>query len=227
LPLEIQLTEWQFEISLRFVANFNSADLEKLLPDAMELSTIFTFLLFIALSYAQRIRFAGHYSLGPAKQYIAFSETTLWPGKTPSPQRDRLALWAGSGTDTGNLIQAIIVSMDKERVQCKGKPGQWCVFASVLQGRQRMGKQYALDSNKGVTVRYDYKSSGVTEQTVSVNGQMVSSLSLGTLMRQFTTLLLIPKASGKAKGWGTAIECQDSACQGLVNAHSSYHQNAS
>ena len=145
----------------------------------MELCTIFTLLHFIALSHAQRIRFAGHYSLGPAKQYIAFSETTLWPGKTPSPQRDRLALWAGSGTDTGNLIQAIIVSMDKERVQCKGKAGQWCVFASVLQGRQRMGKQYAMDSNKGVTVRYDYKSSGVTEQTVSVNGQVVSTISLG------------------------------------------------
>jgi hypothetical protein len=145
----------------------------------MELLVTFSFILFVALSHAQRIRFAGHYALGPAKQYIAFSETTLWPGKTPSPQRDRLALWAGSGTDAGNLIQAIIVSQDKERVQCKGKPGQWCVFASVLQGRQRMGKQYALDSNKGVTVRYDYKSSGVTQQTVSVNGQVVSSLSLG------------------------------------------------
>jgi hypothetical protein len=94
-----------------------------------------------------------------------------------------MALWAGSGTDTGNLIQAIIVSMDKERVQCRGKPGQWCVFASVLQGRQRVGKQYALDSNKGVTVRYDYKSSGVTEQTVSVDGKVVSTLSLGELVR--------------------------------------------
>jgi hypothetical protein len=29
-------------------------------------------------------------------------------------------------------------------------------------------------------------------------------------------------ASGKAKGWGTAIECQDSACQGIVNAHSEF-----
>jgi hypothetical protein len=146
----------------------------------MALLAVISLLLFTPLAAARRIRFAGHYSLGPAKQYIAFSETTLWPGKTPSPQRDRLALWAGSGTDQGNLIQAIIVSWDKERVQCRGKPGQWCVFASVLQGgRQQMGKQYAMDPDKGVTVRYDYKSSGVTEQTVSVDRQVISSMSLG------------------------------------------------
>jgi hypothetical protein len=148
----------------------------------MILIAVISILHFTWLTLSQRIRFAGHYSLGPAKQYIAFSETTLWPGKPPSPQRDRLALWAGSGTDKGNLIQAIIVSVDKERVQCRGKPGQWCVFASVLQGgRQQMGKQYALDPDKGVTVRYDYKSSGVTEQTVIVDGHTISTMNLGRL----------------------------------------------
>ena len=76
--------------------------------------------------------------------------------------------------------------MDKERVQCRGKPGQWCVFASVLQGTQRMGKQYAMDADKGVTVRYDYKANGVTEQTVTVDGQVVSTLNLGKLLENLS-----------------------------------------
>jgi hypothetical protein len=146
----------------------------------MLLLVLASFATLFSLAVAQStIKFAGHYSLGPAAKHIVFSETTLWPGKTPSPQRDRLALWAGSGTDTGNLIQAIIVSRDRERVQCHGAAGQWCVFASVLQGgRQRMGPQYALDANKGVTVRYNYKESGVTEQTVTVDGKVVSTINL-------------------------------------------------
>jgi hypothetical protein len=39
---------------------------------------------------------------------------------------------------------------------------------------------------------------------------------------QTLELGLTLEASGKAKGWGTAIECQDSACQGIVNAHSTF-----
>jgi hypothetical protein len=60
-------------------------------------------------------RFGPHFSLGPTQNYIVFAETTLYPGKPPSPQQDRLALWPGMGTDTGNLIQGIVVSLDKER----------------------------------------------------------------------------------------------------------------
>lgn len=51
--------------------------------------------------------------------------------------------------------------------------------------------------------KYD-EASGNYTQTVSIEGQVVSTLST---------------ASGKAQGWGTAVECQDE-CSGIVNAHS-------
>jgi hypothetical protein len=62
-------------------------------------------------------RFGPAFSLGPTQSYIVYAETTLYPGKTPQPQLDRLALWAGMGTDAkpSNLIQAIIVSLGSER----------------------------------------------------------------------------------------------------------------
>lgn len=51
--------------------------------------------------------------------------------------------------------------------------------------------------------KYDDASGNYT-QTVSIDGTVVSTLST---------------ASGKAQGWGTAVECQDE-CSGIVNAHS-------
>jgi hypothetical protein len=54
--------------------------------------------------------------------------------------------------------------------------------------------------------KYD-ESSGNTTQTLTVDGQVVSTYSSN---------------SGKAIGWGTAVECQDDACDGTVNAHSKF-----
>ena len=48
-------------------------------------------------------------------------------------------------------------------------------------------------------------STGKYDQTVSLNGSVVSSLSTD---------------DGQAQGWGTAVECQDSACKSSVPAHS-------
>ena len=56
------------------------------------------------------IRFGPYYSLGATNSYIIESTTTLFPGRTSSPQQDRLALWPGMGTDADALIQSILVS---------------------------------------------------------------------------------------------------------------------
>ena len=45
---------------------------------------------------------------------IVEAETTIYPGKAHSPAQDRLALWPGMGTDSGDLIQAIVLSTDKQ-----------------------------------------------------------------------------------------------------------------
>jgi hypothetical protein len=64
----------------------------------------------MTLAQAQEIYFGPYYSLGATNSYIVEAETTLYPGKTPDPQKARLALWPGMGTDAGDLIQAIVLS---------------------------------------------------------------------------------------------------------------------
>ena len=69
-----------------------------------------------SISAQSNIRFGPYYSLGNTKSSITEATTTLYPGQTQDPQLDRLALWAGmatdtgSGADSGDLIQAIILS---------------------------------------------------------------------------------------------------------------------
>ncbi|KAJ9621851.1 hypothetical protein H2203_006731 [Taxawa tesnikishii (nom. ined.)] len=155
------------------------------------------------------VRFGPYFSLGATTSYIVEAETTIYPGKTPSPQQARLALWPGMGTDAGDLIQTIVLSStDAEAVNCGGKPrvaGEWCVFASALQdGTQVDGVTYPVTATQGATINYKYDATtGNTTQTVSVGGKAVSELST---------------KSGRAIGWGTAVECQDQ-CSGIVNAH--------
>lgn len=158
------------------------------------------------------VRFGPYFSLGATTSYIVEAETTIYPGKTPSPQQARLALWPGMGTDAGDLIQTIVLSStDAEAVNCGGKPrvaGEWCVFASALQdGTQVDGVTYPVTATQGATINYKYDATtGNTTQTVSVGGKAVSELST---------------KSGRAIGWGTAVECQDQ-CSGIVNAHSKF-----
>ncbi|KAI4741586.1 hypothetical protein E4T50_07990 [Aureobasidium sp. EXF-12298] len=158
----------------------------------------------------ENVRFGNAFSLGATTSYILEAETTLYPGKTQSGDTPRLALWPGMGTDQGQLIQAIVLgSTDAQGQDCGGKPhvnGQWCVFASALQdGTQLQGNTFAITSNQGVRIHYKYdQASGNTVQTVSVEGKVVSTLST---------------KSGKAIGFGTAEEAQDSF-KGVVYEHS-------
>lgn len=56
------------------------------------------------------IGFGPAFSLGPTQSWIREARTTLVLPEAPSPQADRLALWPGMGTSSGDLIQALAVS---------------------------------------------------------------------------------------------------------------------
>ncbi|KAF5857155.1 hypothetical protein ETB97_006204 [Aspergillus alliaceus] len=140
----------------------------------------------VSLVTAQdKITFGPAFSLGPTKSWIREATTTLVLPEAPSPQEDRLALWPGMGTSGGELIQALAVSFSDPAANCGARSGQWCTWASTLQ-----------DKYNDSTGKYD--------QTVAINGKVVSSLST---------------SSGQAQGWGTAVEAQDNASKSTVAAH--------
>lgn len=62
------------------------------------------------VSAQDTVGFGPAFSLGPTQSWIREANTTLVLPETPSPQKDRLALWPGMGTSGGDLIQALAVS---------------------------------------------------------------------------------------------------------------------
>ncbi|KAI0188203.1 hypothetical protein EV127DRAFT_434964 [Xylaria flabelliformis] len=151
------------------------------------------------------IGFGPYFSLGPTQSWIREATTTLVLPKVPSPQEERLALWPGMGTSGGDLIQALAVSFESPAANCGASAGQWCTWASTLQGEQLGGKQVPASAGDHLTMHYVYNdSTGKYDQTVAINGNIVSSLST---------------SSGQAEGWGTAVECQVDACTGTVASH--------
>ncbi|RAL09419.1 uncharacterized protein BO97DRAFT_168399 [Aspergillus homomorphus CBS 101889] len=151
------------------------------------------------------IGFGPYFSLGPTQSWIREAKTTLVLPEVPSPVADRLALWPGMGTSGGDLIQALAVSFSDPNANCGGKSGQWCIWASTLQGTQLGGTEVPANAGDKVTMEYKYNdSTSKYDQTVSLNGKVVSTLST---------------SSGVAQGWGTAVECQDDACKSTARAH--------
>ncbi|KAI3391257.1 hypothetical protein diail_7658 [Diaporthe ilicicola] len=155
------------------------------------------------------VGFGPYFSLGPTKSWIRSANTTLVLPEVPSPQVERLALWPGMGTSSGDLIQALAVSFASPSANCGGKAGQWCVWASTLEGTQLGGTQVPANAGDSVTMVYVFndKTSNY-DQTVYLNGKSVSTLST---------------SSGQAQGWGTAVECQAQACDGTAKAHKYTH----
>ncbi|KAL3479595.1 hypothetical protein BJX99DRAFT_221906 [Aspergillus californicus] len=150
------------------------------------------------------IGFGPYFSLGPTSSWIREANTTLVLPDTPG-LLDRLALWPGMGTSGGDLIQALAVSFADPNANCGASEGQWCTWASTLQDTQLGGDQVPASPGDKVTMHYVYNdSTGEYDQTVSINGEVVSTLST---------------SSGQAQGWGTAVECQDDACKSTVAAH--------
>lgn len=69
-----------------------------------------------------------------------------------------------------------------------------------------------LDKYKDDTSKFD--------QTVSINGEVVSTLSTSKCFRlQSWSSTDESVGSGQAQGWGTAVECQAEACDGTAAAH--------
>ncbi|CAI7601064.1 unnamed protein product [Penicillium pancosmium] len=157
------------------------------------------------VSAQDTVGFGPAFSLGPTQSWIREANTTLVLPETPSPQKDRLALWPGMGTSGGDLIQALAVSFSDPNANCGATPGQWCTWASTLQGEQLGGKQVPASAGDELTMHYKYNdNTGKYDQTVYINGESFSTLST---------------SSGQAQGWGTAVECQDDACQSTTAAH--------
>ncbi|KAI1842662.1 hypothetical protein JX266_011124 [Neoarthrinium moseri] len=159
-----------------------------------------------ALALAQTtIGFGPYFSLGPTKSWIREANTTLVLPTVPNPAVDRLALWPGMGTSDGDLIQAIAVATANPATECRGTTGQWCVFASTLESQQEAGTQSPQNAGAHLIIHYVYNDSTQKyDQAVSINGKVLSTLST---------------SSGNAQGWGTAVECQESACPGTVATH--------
>ncbi|KAE8406973.1 hypothetical protein BDV37DRAFT_280246 [Aspergillus pseudonomiae] len=157
------------------------------------------------VSAQDTIVFGPAFYLGPTKSWIREATTTLVLPEAPSPQEDRLALWPGMGTSGGDLIQALAVSFSDPAANCGASSGQWCTWASTLQGTQLGGKQVPASAGDKLVMHYKYNdSTGKYDQTVSINGEVISSLST---------------SSGQAQGWGTAVEAQDNASKSIVAAH--------
>ncbi|ETS81531.1 hypothetical protein PFICI_06533 [Pestalotiopsis fici W106-1] len=149
--------------------------------------------------------FGPYFSMGPTSSWIREANTTLVLPAVPSPAVDRLALWPGMSTSDGDLIQAIAVATKDPNAECGGSTGQWCVFASVLESEQEEGDKLGENAGTALVIHYKYNDSTEKyDQTVSINGVVVSSIST---------------SSGEAAGFGTAVECQDDACQGSADAH--------
>lgn len=87
------------------------------------------------VSAQDKVDFGPAFSLGPNQSWIREANTTLVLPPVPSPQKDRLALWPGMGTSGGDLIQALAVSFSDPAANCGAKAGQWCTWASTLQGK--------------------------------------------------------------------------------------------
>ncbi|KAI1289045.1 hypothetical protein F5Y03DRAFT_378562 [Xylaria venustula] len=160
----------------------------------------------LGLAHGQdTVGFGPYFSLGPTQSWIREATTTLVLPVAPSPQKERLALWPGMGTSGGDLIQALAVSFEDPNANCGASAGQWCTWASTLEGEQLGGTEVPASAGDELTMHYVYNdSTGKYDQTVSINGAVVSSLST---------------SSGEAQGWGTAVECQEDACDGTVAAH--------
>ncbi|KAI5361684.1 hypothetical protein Slin14017_G084170 [Septoria linicola] len=177
--------------------------------------TLLSLLTTTSLAYPNRrqssdygYQFSNALSTGPASStsFIRSANTTLILPATNTPQTGNLALWPGMGTSGGNLIQGLAISVADGSAGCKKEEsvGKWCVVASTLEETQQMGEYVVAEEGARVGFYYEYNDSTKEyDQTVSVNGKVVSKIST---------------SSGVAQGWGTAVECQSAAC-GTVPAH--------
>lgn len=84
-------------------------------------------------SLRKRDSWGPAFSLGPAKQQIVTTETTIFPGEMPPDQAAYLFAWLGISNGTGDLIQSIVGSYPKGQSECSGAAADtaWCISSEV------------------------------------------------------------------------------------------------
>ncbi|KAF9887947.1 hypothetical protein FE257_009469 [Aspergillus nanangensis] len=144
------------------------------------------------------------FSTGPvaSDSFIREATSTLTLPDVPSGTSGITSLWVGMGTSNGDLIQSIADNWESD---------EWSIYAYTLlktgdnSQMPVQGESSAAKAGDKVTMHYKFDdASGNYTQTVSVNGNTVSTLST---------------SDGQAQGWGSAVECAESNC-GTVGAHS-------
>ncbi|KAI6844665.1 hypothetical protein KC352_g922 [Hortaea werneckii] len=149
------------------------------------------------------------FSTGPVADstFVRSANATLVLPAVPSNNNGVASLWVGMGTSNGDLVQSIAENWASD---------SWSVFAYTLLSTsattQMPVQDEPTDAGDGgdrVTMFFPGKDeyqddSGNYTQTVSLNGNVVSTLST---------------SDGYAQGWGSAVECAETNC-GTVPAHS-------
>lgn len=102
--------------------------------------------------------------LGPAKQQIITTQTTIYPGQLPPNQQAYLFAWLGISNGTGDLIQSIVGSYPKGGSECSGPNADtaWCISSEVYGNtaagypNQFVGDLRTADVNyqNGITFNY-------------------------------------------------------------------------
>ncbi|KAK6067117.1 hypothetical protein SCUP515_10321 [Seiridium cupressi] len=169
--------------------------------------------------FAKRDSWGPAVSLGPSKQEIISTTTTVYPGKMPSDQPGYLFVWLGISNGTGDLIQSIIGSYPAGQSECSGSDADdaWCISSEVYGNtdagvpNQWVGDLTTADVNyeNGILLNYT-----LIDKETYLWQQTMSDAVTGTLLSTFN------KTSGPMLGWGTAIECQDYngvACTGTIS----------
>lgn len=167
---------------------------------------------------SKRDSWGAAFSLGPAKQDIISTTTTIYPGEMPADQVGYLFVWLGISNGTGDLIQSIIGSYPAGQSECSGPDADttWCISSEVYGlASNGLPNQWVgslttadVDYTNGIKLNYTLidPDNYLWLQTMedAVTGQLLSTFN---------------KTSGPMLGWGTALECDDYngvACTGTI-----------
>ncbi|PSN75298.1 hypothetical protein BS50DRAFT_615984 [Corynespora cassiicola Philippines] len=170
------------------------------MPSSRQIITAFAAAAFTSVEAAMGPAF----STGPvgSGSWIREATSTLVLPKTPSNNAGDASLWVGMGTSNGDLIQSIADNQGSS---------DWNVYAYTLLSTSANTQMPVQDdpttaaAGDKITMHYKFDdASGNYTQTVSINGNEVSTLST---------------KDGQAQGWGSAVECAETNC-GTMPAHS-------
>lgn len=166
-------------------------------------------------------------STGPVSDstFIRESTATLVLPEVPTNNKGDASLWVGMGTSNGDLIQSISDNWNSDKwsifaytLVSLGEGNGQTVVQDDTPTEAGAGDEVTMhckhlnDRSKSIQAhranhflpvdKFDDASGNYT-QTVSINGEVVSTLST---------------SSGRAQGWGSSVECAEENC-GTMPAH--------